>query len=104
MSNSNKDTIKNKLWQELLKIPFGETISYSQLAKNMGNPRQTRYIASFLKENSLPISIPCHRIIKKSGEYGNFGLGKELKKYLIEWETSFFKKKEDSAKKEPPTK
>jgi|LSQX01.2.fsa_nt_gb O-6-methylguanine DNA methyltransferase len=93
MSNSNKDTIKTKLWQALLKIPFGQTVSYSQLANNMGMPKHTRYISSFLKENSLPISIPCHRVIRKSGEYGKFGLGKEFKVYLIEWESSFFNKK-----------
>jgi len=86
---SIKDTIKKQLWQELLKIPLGTTLSYSLLAVKMGIPGQTRYIASLLKENPFLIAIPCHRVIKKNGQYGGYVLGENFKKYLIEWEKSF---------------
>jgi len=86
----NKKNLKEKIWKELNKIKFAETISYSQLAKNLGMKKRTRIIASILKENPYLISIPCHRVIKKNGEIGNYILGTEFKKYLLDWENSFF--------------
>ena len=89
--STTKDTTKKRLWQELLKIPFGKRISYSQLAGNMGMPGKTRHIASLLKENPFLIAVPCHRVIKKNGTYGGYALGEDFKKYLLEWEASFFR-------------
>ncbi|MGI6596031.1 MAG: MGMT family protein [Elusimicrobia bacterium] len=88
---TKKDNTKHRVMQAISEIPFGKTISYSQLAKNIGEKGKTRYIASFLKLNAYPIAIPCHRVIKKDGDYGNYALGKELKKYLIEWEKKLIK-------------
>ncbi|HRR95167.1 MAG TPA: MGMT family protein [Candidatus Ratteibacteria bacterium] len=75
---------------ELRKIKFGHTKTYSYIALKLGMKNNVRYISSILKENPYLISIPCHRVIKKNGEIGNYVLGKEFKKYLIEWENSFF--------------
>ncbi len=91
---SIKCIIKKKIWQELLKIPMGKTISYSMLSKKIGMPGHTRYIASLLKENPFLIAVPCHRVINKNGTYGNYYLGPIFKKYLIEWEKSFTQKSE----------
>ncbi|MGC8977012.1 MAG: MGMT family protein [Candidatus Ratteibacteria bacterium] len=85
----NKDNIKKKLWQILLKIPFGETISYSELSKKLKMHDKTRYISRLLKENPYPVSIPCHRVIHKNGKTGKYIFGEEFKKYLIEWEKYF---------------
>ena len=72
-----------------MKIPFGKTISYSKLSEKTGFAGRERYLASLLKENPCLISVPCHRIIKKGGKYGNYVLGERFKKYIIEWEKSF---------------
>ena len=89
MKKQNKDIIKKNLWQILLKIPIGETKSYSEISKEIGMEKQTRYIATLLKENPYPISIPCHRVIYKNGKIGNYKLGKDFKKFLLEWEKLF---------------
>lgn len=89
MKKQNKDNIKRKLWQILLEIPIGKTFSYSDISKKLKMPKKTRYIATLLKENPYPISIPCHRIIYKNGNFGNYIWGKDFKKFLIEWEKFF---------------
>lgn len=83
-----KDTIKKEIKQALSEIPFGKTITYSELAEKIGMKGKVRYISTFLKENSYPVAIPCHRVVRKDGSYGNYLLGKDFKKYLIEWEKS----------------
>lgn len=88
---NKKHTIKSRIMQVISEIPFGETISYSQLAERVGMKRKTRYIASFLKQNPYPIAIPCHRVIRKNGDYGNYLLGRDFKRYLIEWEKEIIK-------------
>ncbi|HOK56862.1 MAG TPA: MGMT family protein [bacterium] len=85
----NKNTIKKKLWQILLKIPIGETVSYSEISKKINMPKKTRYISTLLKENPYPVSIPCHRVIYKNGKSGKYIFGEEFKKYIIEWEKLF---------------
>jgi O-6-methylguanine DNA methyltransferase len=89
MSKIIKNNTKNEIWQELKKIPFGETRSYSWLACKIGFKNKERYVASLLKENPYLISYPCHRIIKKDGKAGNNVLGKPFKNFLLEWEKSF---------------
>ncbi len=79
-------TIKNRIMQAVSEIPFGETISYSELARRVGLKGQERYVSTFLKQNPYLIAIPCHRVIRKNGDCGNYALGKSFKKYLIERE------------------
>jgi len=86
------EKLKEKIFKELKKIKFGETISYSSLAEKVGMKNKVRYISSFLKKNPYLISIPCHRVIKKNGKIGKYVLGSKFKKILIEWERNFFKK------------
>jgi len=85
------DTIMCRIMQTLCKIPFGETISYSELAEKSGLKGKTRYISSLLKKNPRPIAIPCHRVIKKNGDYGDYLLGRDFKKYLIDREKSIIR-------------
>lgn len=70
----------------MLKIPLGETLSYKELAKRIGHPRALRAVGKALKENPFPLIIPCHRVVKSSGELGGYSKGKELKKKLLELE------------------
>ncbi len=89
MKKQNKNTIKSKLWQILLKIPIGETKSYSEISKKLGMKKKIRYISTLLKENPYPVSIPCHRVIYKNGKTGKYIYGEDFKKYLLEWEKFF---------------
>jgi methylated-DNA-[protein]-cysteine S-methyltransferase len=70
------------------KIPFGETISYSQLARMIGRPRASRAVGNALAGNPIPLIIPCHRVIHSDGSLGHFSAhgGTDTKRKLIELE------------------
>lgn len=76
-----------QVWQELLKIPFGETLSYGLEAEKMGNPNATRAVASANGKNKISIIVPCHRVINKNGSFGGYGGGIERKKFLLQLES-----------------
>jgi len=86
-----QNNIKNRIMQTLSEIPFGKTITYSELAERVGMKGKVRYVATFLKDNKSLIAVPCHRVIRKDGSYGNYILGKKFKKYLIDWEKELTK-------------
>lgn len=74
------------VWQALLAIPFGETRSYGQLAKQLGNPRATRAVGAANGRNPLSIIVPCHRVIGSSGKLTGFAGGLEAKAELLNLE------------------
>lgn len=77
------------VWEALRKIPYGETRCYSEIAAEIGKPQSARAVGAACKQNSLPLLIPCHRVVGKSGLTGfSFGSGTELKKELIQLEKS----------------
>jgi methylated-DNA-[protein]-cysteine S-methyltransferase len=80
---------QKRVWQELLKIPYGKTISYLQEAKNIGKPTAFRAVANANGRNLLPIIIPCHRVISSNGKIGGYTGGLDKKKYLLNLENSF---------------
>ena len=67
-------------------IPYGKTMSYSEVASKSGYPGASRAVGTVCKNNKLPFIIPCHRVIKSNGEYGNYAGGKALKKRLLQME------------------
>jgi len=75
-----------KVWRELIKIPYKQTITYKELAKKVGNPKAYRAVANVCAANKLPIIIPCHRVITSGGKLGGYSLGIELKKQLLNLE------------------
>ena len=77
---------KIKVWEALLKIPFGEVRSYQQLASQMGCPKAVRAVASAAGQNPVSYLIPCHRVITQKGTVGSFGYGKVRKLAMISWE------------------
>ncbi|MFZ5391786.1 MAG: methylated-DNA--[protein]-cysteine S-methyltransferase [Patescibacteria group bacterium] len=77
---------QNMVWQKIINIPYGQTRSYKQLAQQMKIPNSYRAIANALGKNPLPIVIPCHRIIKSDGAIGGYSGGKEIKKFLLNFE------------------
>ena len=79
---------QKKVWQELMKIPFGKTISYQQLAEKMGDKNKARAVGNANGKNPIPIIIPCHRVIEKNGKLGGFGGGLKIKKFLLQLENN----------------
>jgi methylated-DNA-[protein]-cysteine S-methyltransferase len=74
------------VWEKLLAIPFGETRSYGQLAKQLGNPRATRAVGAANGKNPLSIIVPCHRVIGSSGKLTGFAGGLQTKAKLLSLE------------------
>tara|TARA_B100000073_G_scaffold300045_1_gene266276 strand:+ start:92 stop:442 length:351 start_codon:yes stop_codon:yes gene_type:complete len=72
--------------EEVKKIPYGSTRSYKDIANNIKSPRGHRAVANANARNPIPIIIPCHRVIKSNGEFGEYGGGSVLKKELLEFE------------------
>ncbi|MBK8517418.1 MAG: methylated-DNA--[protein]-cysteine S-methyltransferase [Saprospiraceae bacterium] len=73
----------NRVWTDLLKIPYGNTISYTQLAARLGDPLCIRAAASANGQNPIPIIIPCHRVIGSDGSLTGFALGLDIKQKLL---------------------
>jgi methylated-DNA-[protein]-cysteine S-methyltransferase len=71
------------VWRQLQDIPYGETISYGELARRVGNPKASRAVGSANGANPLPIVIPCHRVIAADGTLGGFGGGLPTKQTLL---------------------
>ena len=71
------------VWRQLQDIPYGETISYGELARRVGNPKAARAVGSANGANPLPIVIPCHRVIAGDGSIGGFGGGLPTKEILL---------------------
>lgn len=83
----NGTPFQMKVWRALEAIPYGKTASYEEIAVVIGQPTAQRAVGNAVGGNPLLLIVPCHRIIKKNGEAGNFGAGKELKKHLLHLET-----------------
>jgi len=79
---------QRKVWRKLCEIPYGQTITYKELATNIGNPKAHRAAANANAANKLPIIIPCHRVIASNGKLGGYSLGTDLKQYLLNLEHS----------------
>ncbi len=77
---------QRRVWEELVKIPYGRTISYLDLANAIGKPTAFRAVAQANGANQLALIIPCHRVINSSGELGGYGGGVTRKKWLIDLE------------------
>jgi len=77
-----------KVWEALTKIPLGSTVTYEDIARHIGRPKATRAVGTAIGKNPIPFLIPCHRVIRKMGEFGNYGEGRDRKKALIGWEAA----------------
>jgi methylated-DNA-[protein]-cysteine S-methyltransferase len=79
------------VWRNLQDIPYGETISYGELAKRVGNPKASRAVGAANGQNPIPIVIPCHRVIGANGKLTGFGGGLPTKEALLALETKQMK-------------
>ncbi len=75
-----------RVWAELLKIPYGRTISYGELARRLGDPNLTRAVGTANGANPVSIIVPCHRVIGTDGSLVGYGGGLENKKRLLDLE------------------
>jgi methylated-DNA-[protein]-cysteine S-methyltransferase len=75
-----------QVWNELLNVPFGETVSYLHIANALGDPNSTRAVGNANGKNPIPVIIPCHRIIGSSGNLVGYSGGLHRKKWLLEFE------------------
>lgn len=79
---------RETVWRALTEIPYGRTITYGQLAANIGKPKAVRAVGGANHHNPIPIIIPCHRVIGSDGSLTGYGGGVELKEKLLELERS----------------
>ena len=77
---------QKKVWNELLKIPYGETVSYKDIAIKIGNPKACRAVGMANHNNPILIIVPCHRVINENKKLGGYALGLDLKRILLEVE------------------
>jgi methylated-DNA-[protein]-cysteine S-methyltransferase len=82
----NGTPFQNSVWQELRRIPYGETISYLDLANRIRNPRAVRAVGMANGANPIAIIVPCHRVIGSNGSLTGFGGGLPTKRALLELE------------------
>ena len=75
------------VWNELLKIPYGKTVSYREMAQHIGMPKAVRAVANANGSNAISIFAPCHRVIGSNGSLTGYGGGLAAKKMLLELET-----------------
>jgi AraC family transcriptional regulator of adaptative response/methylated-DNA-[protein]-cysteine methyltransferase len=72
-----------KVWKYLQSIPYGSVQSYQEVAEGIGAPRAVRAVASACARNKVAMAIPCHRVIRATGELGGYRWGLERKRVLL---------------------
>lgn len=82
------------VYQTLMKVPYGSTISYGDLATQSGYPKAMRAVGSAMKKNQIALIVPCHRVIQASGSLGFYGGGEALKAWLLELEQTALSKQQ----------
>lgn len=77
---------QKKVWAELIRIPFGKTASYKQIAERIGNPAATRAVGAANGKNPVCIIVPCHRVVAADGSIGGYSGGLTFKRSLLDLE------------------
>lgn len=77
---------QQSVWQEMLKIPMGQTLTYGEIAENLNNPGAVRAVGMACGANPIPVIIPCHRVLAAGGKIGGFSSGLEWKYQLLKIE------------------
>lgn len=80
---------QKQVWNQLMKIPFGETASYKNIAEAVGNRKAVRAVGNANGKNNIVIIIPCHRVIGSDGTLVGFGSGLDRKQWLLDHETKY---------------
>lgn len=77
---------QQRVWKQLIAIPFGDTRNYQQIANNVGNMKACRAVGSANRINPISIIIPCHRVIGKNGKLTGYANGLDIKDFLLSFE------------------
>ena len=86
----NGTNFQIKVWEALIRIPFGAAVTYEDVALQIGLPKATRAVGTAIGKNPISFIIPCHRVIRKTADFGNYGGGTARKKAILGWEASKF--------------
>ena len=78
--------LQMKVWKELKRIPWGQCISYGELARRVKKPRAVRAVASAVGKNPIAVFVPCHRVIASDGGLGGYAWGLKMKRWLLKHE------------------
>lgn len=81
-----------KVWEALLKIPFGQLATYGDLANLIGKPKASRAVGTAIGNNPIAFIIPCHRVIQSTGAFGGYKWGVSQKKMIVGWESASLSK------------
>ena len=79
---------QRRVWEELRRIPLGETRSYGEIARAIGQPNAQRAVGHACATNPVPLIVPCHRVVRGNGDLGGYGLGPQRKRKLLEREAA----------------
>jgi methylated-DNA-[protein]-cysteine S-methyltransferase len=79
---------QRRVWDELCRIPFGDTISYAELARRLGQPTATRAVGAANGRNPIAVIVPCHRVIGADGTLTGYGGGLDRKQWLLRHEAA----------------
>ena len=83
---------QKKVWKTLLQIPYGETLSYGEIAKSIGNSKACRAVGHANNQNPVAIIVPCHRVIGANGKLVGYAGGLYVKKYLLDLEKKYIER------------
>ncbi len=83
---SHGTPFQQKVWRALIRIPKGQVRTYEDIARSIGNPRAVRAVANAIGANTIPVLVPCHRVIRKDGGIGGYRWGVAQKKKLLKSE------------------
>ncbi len=85
--NPEGTAFQNKVWKALSTIPYGDTYTYKDIAKQIGNAKASRAVGMANSKNPIPLIVPCHRVIGANGKLTGFASGLEIKQTLLDLET-----------------
>jgi AraC family transcriptional regulator, regulatory protein of adaptative response / methylated-DNA-[protein]-cysteine methyltransferase len=85
-----------QVWEALIRIPLGKAVTYEDVARHIGMPNAQRAVGTAVGHNPIPFLIPCHRVIRKMGEFGNYGEGPQRKKAILGWEAALTRGEESA--------
>ena len=78
---------QRRVWQIVSQIPYGETLSYGEVAEQLEIPKGARAVGQANRRNPVPLLVPCHRVTGSGGKLGGYSSGTEQKRWLLEWES-----------------
>ena len=79
---------QQRVWRALRQIPFGQTVSYADIAAQIGSPKAVRAVAGACAANKIAVAIPCHRVVRRDGSLSGYAWGVERRQRLLEAEAS----------------